>query len=227
LSLGVLLGLALLVKQSAIVLALAVVLVPVIDWLRHQTQGRKMLLHVCLPLGVAGLIYLPWALRNWRVYGTFTPESLSAVPITWPSTFYGVASATHNLVRSFWAVSGIANNVGYPMSAVGMLFMAVAFLALLRACKWPALRTAVPAERVSLLTTLAIAITVNVLLVLRFGYQTGMGQGRHLFGLVLPIALLLAFGARSLPMQNSAVRVAGFWITYALAFVIFSLYRFP
>ena len=72
-----------------------------------------------------------------------------------------------------------------------------------------------------------VAVATNVVLVLHFGYLTGMGQGRHLFALLHPIALMLAFGSRSLALQNSIARVAGFWITYAVAFVVFSLCRFP
>jgi hypothetical protein len=78
-----------------------------------------------------------------------------------------------------------------------------------------------------LLAALMIGVVINIILVLRFGYETGMGQGRHLFVLLFPIALLIAFGSRSLALQNSNARVAGFWIAYSVGFVIFSLCRFP
>src|SRR5436190_1465537 len=130
--LGLLLGLGLLVKQSALLLALAIVLVPALDLRRHRLKLPEAFWRATLPLAIAILIYLPWALRNWRVYGTFTPESLSAFPKEWPSTIYGMASATHNLIKSFWAVSGIANNLGYQLRAIGMLFMALALFGLLR-----------------------------------------------------------------------------------------------
>jgi hypothetical protein len=54
-----------------------------------------------------------------------------------------------------------------------------------------------------------------------------MGQGRHLFGLLFPIALALATGSRSLALQNSSARVSGFWIAYSIGFTVFSLCRFP
>lgn len=225
--LGLLLGLGLLVKQSALLLALAIFLVPTIDLLRNRKTPLGAIWRAALPLSIAALIYLPWALRNWRVYGTFTPESLSAVPKSWPSIIYGLASAAHNLIKSFWSVSGIANNIGYPLAVIGIVFMLLAFYGLLH--RWNQVPDCVDliTKRLSLLTALAIAVLGNVALVLHFGYQTGMGQGRHLFGLLFPIALTVACGARTLVYQNSFLRVAGFWITYALAFLIYSLLRFP
>ena len=209
---GILLGLGLLVKQSALVLALAILLVPTVDLLRHRKTLFEAIWRTGLPLAIAALIYLPWALRNWRVYGTFTPESLSAVPKSWPSIMRGLASAAHNLIKSFWSVSGIANNIGYPLAAIGMLFMMLAFYGLLR--RWKQFPDCVDliTKHSPLFTALAIAVMGNVVLVLYFGYQTGMGQGRHLFGLLFPIALILACGSRSLAFQNSFLRAAGFWI---------------
>jgi hypothetical protein len=139
----------------------------------------------------------------------------------------GLASAAHNLIKSFWSVSGIANNIGYPLAAIGMLFMMLAFYGLLR--RWKQFPDCVDliTKHSPLFTALAIAVMGNVFLVLYFGYQTGMGQGRHLFGLLFPIALILACGSRSLAFQNSFLRAAGFWISYAVAFLLFSLLRFP
>jgi hypothetical protein len=225
--LGLLLGLGLLVKQSALVLALAIVLVPALDVWRHRSRLAEAFWPAALPLAVAALIYLPWALRNWRVYGTFTPESLSAVPKVWPSMIYGLASAAHNLIKSFWAVSGIANNIGYPLSAIGLIFMVLALFGLLRRRKQFPDCAEIVAGRLSLFAALGLAVLANIVLVLLFGYQTGMGQGRHLFGLLFPIALALACGSRSLTLQSTFPRVAGFWISYAVAFLVFSLMRFP
>jgi 4-amino-4-deoxy-L-arabinose transferase-like glycosyltransferase len=228
LSLGLLLGVGLLVKQSALVLVAAIVLVPVFHCLRRRIKLLSMLWHVGLVLVPAAVIYFPWALRNWRVYGTLTPERLSANPSSWPSPLYGMASAVHNLIKSFWAVSGISNDVGYPLAALGMIFTVLALIGLIRGWKQTQLREALVAESSEpLLAALLLAVIVNVVLVLRFGYLTGMGQGRHLFVLLHPIALMLALGSRASPFQNSIARVMGFWIIYAVTFVVFSLCRFP
>jgi hypothetical protein len=141
---------------------------------------------------------------------------------------YGLASAIHNLIKSFWSVSGIANDVGYPFAAIGIVFMMLSFVGLFLWLTGVQRHRPLSSHPPSpLFASLAVAIAMNVCLVLRFGYVNGMGQGRHLFVLLFPVALVLAVGSRSLALQNSAARVAGFWITYSVAFTVFSLCRFP
>jgi hypothetical protein len=140
---------------------------------------------------------------------------------------YGVASATHNLVKSFWSVSGLANDVGYPFAAIGIAFLLLSLIGLYFYWK----RVEQPGRVLNypqfpLLAAFTVAVAINVILVLRFGYETGMGQGRHMFVLLFPIALTLAIGSRSLALQRSYARVAGFWIAYSVSFVVFSLCRF-
>jgi hypothetical protein len=77
------------------------------------------------------------------------------------------------------------------------------------------------------LAAFLLAVLINVVLALRFGYLFGMGQGRHLFPLLYPIAFLLAARLRTLPVKNLDIHAAGFWVTYAITFVVFSLGRFP
>jgi len=226
--LGTLFGLALLVKQSAIVLASTIVLAPMLGWWKNRERFVAALLRAGIAFGVGVAIYSPWALRNWRMHGTFFPVQLSVVSKTWPSMAYGVASAAHNLIKTFWSVSGIANDVGYPFAAIGIAFMLLSLIGL--CLYWKRLEQpgrVLNYPQFPLLAALMIGFAINVILVLRWGYETGMGQGRHLFVLLFPIALVLALGSRSLALQNSYARVAGFWITYAVGFVIFSLCRFP
>jgi len=54
-----------------------------------------------------------------------------------------------------------------------------------------------------------------------------MGQGRHLFPVLYPIALLLAGRWRSFPVKNLEIHTAGVWMLYAVTFTVFSLWRFP
>jgi hypothetical protein len=54
-----------------------------------------------------------------------------------------------------------------------------------------------------------------------------MGQGRHLFPVLFPLALALAVGLRPLPLPHGAVQVVGFWVSYAVTFAAFSFSRFP
>jgi hypothetical protein len=226
--LGVLFGLALLVKQSALVLAPAIVLTPLLYSWKNREKLAPALLRGAVAIALGAAIYFPWALRNLRVYGTFFPEQLSAVSKTWPSTAYGLASAIHNLIKSFWSVSGIANDIGYPFAAIGIVFMLLSFFGLFLELTGVQRRRALSGHpQFPLFASLTVAIAINVCLVLRFGYVNGMGQGRHMFVLLFPVALIIAVGSRSLALQNSAARVTGFWMTYSVAFTIFSLSRFP
>ena len=179
-------------------------------------------------LGVALLIYFPWALRNWRLYDTLTPEYLPVTQIPWPSFLYGCASAAHNLVKTFWSVAGLSNDVGYPFPLLGMAAMVLWLVghqsAMTRGRAVDALNWKANGP---VLGALLLVVGVNVALVLRFGYLFGMGQGRHLFPLLLPIALLLAVGWRGLPVKRLDLCATGFWLAYAIGFTLFSLCRFP
>jgi len=172
------------------------------------------------------LIYLPWAIRNWQVYNTFMTEHLVVTQIQWPSAMRGIASAAHNLLKTFWSVSGLTNDVGYPFPFVGMLLHVLPVIVFALDSK-PVKKTDALniAENKSLLIAMFIAVLITVVLVLRLGYQFGMGQGRHLFLLLCPIALFLAVWLRRLPVKKLEVHAAGFWITYAASFAVFSLCR--
>jgi 4-amino-4-deoxy-L-arabinose transferase-like glycosyltransferase len=228
LALGLVLGLALLTKQSAVVFFPAVALLTVLDASHQRLPWRAAIRHLAVALGLATLMYLPWALRNWRLYGTFTPESTTTPLLTWPSFPYGVASAIHNLAKTFWSVSGLSNDVSYPFPLLG--FGALALW-------WVGQQTRVPPEQAvdslnwqrngPLLWAFLLALGFNLLLVLRFGYLFGMGQGRHLFPLLFPVALGLAAGWRKLPVKALGLWATVFWVIYAVSFTLFSLSRFP
>jgi hypothetical protein len=78
-----------------------------------------------------------------------------------------------------------------------------------------------------LLAAALLAVFVNGVLVLRFGYLFGMGQGRHLFPVLYPIALLLAARCRAFPVKNLETYSVGVWVAYAVSFTVFSVWRFP
>jgi hypothetical protein len=229
LALGFLLGVALWVKQSAVVFLPAVGLIFPLLAFRRVITWRVAAVHLGLTLGLAALLYAPWAIRNWQLYRTLTPEGLSVAAKAWPSMLDGLASAAHNLVKTFWSVSGISNDVGYPFPLFGMGFMFLSVAGLAFHLKQHPKPTAgvIAISQGPLLAALVVAILINVLLVLRLGYLYGMGQGRHLFPLLYPIALLLSWGLSSIPARNATVHVVGFWVVYAIAFEAFSLSRFP
>ena len=246
LALGLVLGLAFLTKQSAVVFAPAIVLLFILDGRERRRHWSSALLHVFLVLGPALLLCLPWALRNWRIYGLLAPESLSVARLSWASSLIGLTSAVHNLVKTFWSVSGFSNNVGYPFPIAGFIFLWLCII-------WrephpsslprvqpagdatPPFTTPIPPKPDFLnrslnrpfLSACLLAIAVNILLVLRLGYLFGMGQGRHLFPLLYPIALFLAARWRTFPAKNLEPYTTGIWIMYALGFLVFSIWCFP
>jgi len=225
---GLLLGLSLLTKQSAVVFLPVIATLGLVEFLKKRISWQSGLTFLALALGGAFLIYLPWAIRNWQVYHTLTPEFTVVDPVHWPSFAYGIASAIHNLLKSFWAVAGISNDINYPFPLVGMLLLATCLgagqLGLSRKRRFDPLHAT---ANQPLLLAMSVGVTVNTLLVLRFGYLFGMGQGRHLFPVLFPIALLLGNWLRSLNVKKWEVHLAGGWILYALTFAAFSLTRFP
>jgi len=228
-ALGVLLGLGLLVKPSGIVLFPAVGLLVALEAVQRRITPRAAIVHLVTVFGLATLFYAPWAARNWRLYATFTPESLTVMPKPWSSMVDGLLSAAHNLTKTFWSVSGISNDIGYPFPLLGMGFglLGIAGLVLGRQQNPQPLKNRLAAANAPVVVALSFAVLVNVMLVLRLGYLYGMGQGRHLFPLLYPIALGLAWGLRSIPGNNPSIQLVGFWMTYALSFEAFSLCRFP
>lgn len=225
---GFLLGLALLVKQSAVVFVFAIAVLAAFEGFQKRAKWGAVLAQLAVVLGVAALVLAPRLLWNWKTYGTLTPEFLVVDRKMWPSFFHGAVSAAHNLVKSFWAVSGHVNEIAYPFPLPGFVLMALCGLAQqegihrVRAGEGQKL-----GPSGAMLAALFAALLVNLALVLRFGYQFGMGQGRHLFGLLFPIGLLLAWGLRPLPLPRPAVQAVGFWVAYVVTFTAYSLHRFP
>lgn len=225
---GVLLGFSLLTKQSAVVFIPVIATLGLVEISKKRISWWAGLTFLTIALSSAFLIYLPWAIRTWQVYHTLTPEFAVVAQVKWPSFAYGIASAIHNLLKSFWAVSGISNDINYPFPLVGMLLLATCLgagqLGLRRKRHFDPLHAA---TNQPVLLAMSVGAFVTTLLVLRFGYLFGMGQGRHLFPVLFPIALLLGNWLRSLNVKKLEVHLAGGWILYALTFAAFSLTRFP
>lgn len=74
-----------------------------------------------LPIAVAALMWVPWGWRNLIVYGSLTAESVANVPRAWPSIQKAVIGSLYYMHNSFWSVSGIYNNVYgiYPRVGLG------------------------------------------------------------------------------------------------------------
>jgi hypothetical protein len=191
LALGALFGLALLTKQSALLLA------PFVGWAlwrgsatwRHTlTQGTAA--------GAAALLLAGWWFgRNWQLYGD--PAGLAAFQATYatqPFEWGSLAawgSALAQLFASFWAVFGWISlpAPGWVLALYALLTLA-ALAALLRRGVRPAALLRGPWLGVVLLVALALAWTLS------FALVAGLvaWQGRMLFPALPAIAIGLAAG---------------------------------
>lgn len=227
---GVLLGAALLTKLTAVVYVGLVALVALVELIREPPAWLATGTRAALTLVLAAVIWAPWGWRNWVVYGNITAEEIANVPRAWPSASFAALATLEYMQRSFWAVSGIYNNVGgaYPLPGRLVSYLAAGGLVyglVSRRQKWFALVR----ENAGLIVPLALAIVANLVLVFRFGVLYGQGQGRFLFPLLLPISLFMAVGLAAFPVLDAGrarIHVTGFMVTYALSFAAFSLATF-
>ena len=146
LGLGVLIGLAALARNEALWIGLAWA---VIAWTALPGPRRSRLVAILVPAVIAGLIFAPWAIRDWIVFGNPLPgqAAANALSVTgfdifaWqdPPTlarYLAVGPARLASMR----VEGIGHNLlsvllvpGAPLSLLGLI--ALPFVARLRALR--------------------------------------------------------------------------------------------
>jgi hypothetical protein len=250
--LGFVLGLALLTKLTAVVylawlggLFLIVVgracSAPVLSSRYHDRETVvappkwTVLVRHAIPflitIAVAALMWAPWSWRNLVIYGSLTAEAVANVPREWPSTGHALSASLHYMHNSFWSVSGIYNNVHGTYHRIGIgisLIAAGGWLVGFAKRGKEALLLA--GRQIGITLAMILAIFVNAALVLRFGVLYGQAQGRFLFPLLLPIALLLGTGLRLpqiLPVDRARIHLAGIQIVYLVSFTAYSLGTFP
>src|SRR5262249_25943060 len=101
LGLGLLIGLALLTKLTAVVYVALVVLVAAIGW-RRRTRPAAALAGSLLTLTVAAALFAPWAWRNQVVYGSLTAENVANIRQPWDSLPKAVFDTLSYMQDSFW-----------------------------------------------------------------------------------------------------------------------------
>ena len=145
------------------------------------------------------------------------------------STLGALRSTQSYMKESFWAVSGIRNNIQFfPAVGVHLSYFCIIGLLWGLYLKKEPLCILMGYDRNFMMTT-ALAVVMNVALVFRFGILYGQGQGRFLFPLLIPISLFMAIGIKMFSVTNSKhshIHVVGFFITYALSFTSFCLGTF-
>jgi hypothetical protein len=227
---GILLGLALLTKLTAVIYVALIMLILLIGLIR-RTLDRAAIHHIILSIGFAMIIWIPSIWRNYNVYGTITAEEVANIPQQWTTVYQAIWITLERMQISFWAVSGIYNNIGLPYyPLVGMFVFYLACIGLLFGLllkrKQPIFLTQ---KNRNFLTSLVLAIAINVILVFRFGLLYGQGQGRFLFPLLIPVSLFMGMGLKVFSVfdiENSPAYLTSFFVAYSTSFMLFSLAMF-
>lgn len=247
---GLLLGLAALSKFSAIIHVVALVAVVGCRQAQGDRQWAAALRYLGVVAAVCALLVSPWIARNLIVYGSATAEAVANVPYNWnaiwqsppfkavldlpePWSFLWTLGLMPALliyaVMSFWAAAGIYNNVYGVFPHIGLLLSLAFTRSLWRqwrspgglAAAWP------PGLSKPLVLGLSLALLVNALLVIRFGFLYQQGQGRFFLPMLMPIGVFMALAIRPWRLACAPVHVGGFFLAYACAFVGFCLASFP
>lgn len=225
---GIILGLTLLTKLSSGVFCPLVVAMLLIRRDRHPHESRMILGKIVLIFSIAGLLIFPWALRNYRIYGSLTAIDVGNQLAVWPSLLKGYIVTFKYVFRSFWAAAGIYNNIGVQFFWPGIFITAAAIVGHLRAYiirqKRPALFTR--RREAPFLLLLAVPMMLQFILVLSFAVRYGQGQGRFLFPMIIPIALFYALGLVRSGIKKLNKWIVPFFTIYSTAFTIYCLHVF-
>ncbi|HRF58966.1 MAG TPA: DUF2142 domain-containing protein [Fimbriimonadaceae bacterium] len=200
--LGLVTGLALLTKTSALALFLAI---PLATWPAvADTEGKKDLKPLLVAFGLALVLVLPWWLRNQNLYGDVLGlRAFNAAFVGSPKAemfIQGLGAKAYWLdmvgwwtLRSFFGAFGYMDHflpdVLYRVAAALVLAVAVAGIGFRRRDE----ATSEEAQRRFLLVG-GFVILVVALQFLNFNAQYFQGQARYLFPALPPIAILLALG---------------------------------
>ncbi len=225
---GILLGLALLTKITGLVLIALVGLWWLVGVLRRGID-RAAFWRTALALATAGLMFLPLAWRNLRLYGSLSGLNAAVAPRSWPAltAFWQTLKIIH---LSFFATAGVTGDVGpffpsivFPLSGVVVAYLAVVWT--LRQW-WAGEASPLATLRASpdILVASAVAIVIAFAAAFRIGFLYGFGQGRFLYVLLPPLAVFAAgMMRRPFGLRLAPAHVAGLFIVYGVSFTSFSL----
>lgn len=225
---GILTGIALLTKLSAGLYVVAIFGVLAARFVKKKLTFTRASTLFCLALIPATLIFAPWGLRNSFVYGSFNPEPVVNVPVSWPSVYQAIFVIQDKIKDTFWATSGVYNNIRFlPTLGVHLTYFALIGLLYGALAKSRPLFNYLRGPGGAFLIGTGLAIVVNIILTFRFGILYNQGQGRFLFPMLIPISLLMAIGIKLLGiskhLKDVHIHTAGFFIVYVLAFTGHSL----
>ncbi len=216
---ALLLTIAFWIKFSAIIYAIIITIL-FLTQIKEKYLFKRTLHFLLIALTTLAM-WLPLALRNLKLYGDFHGIASPSMQTQWPNMLVALRTSTTNILETFWSVSGIYNNIKF-LPTIGILLTLFALVGLIHG-----LLSKKPIPEKKLIITLLLSIALNFFIVLRFGVLYSQGQGRHIYPLLIPIAVLLALGIQQLPItkfwKKAHIHLSGFLICYLLAYTGFSL----
>lgn len=196
LTLGLLMGLALLAKLTAIALLPAVLV-----WLYLR---RVPVRHLLIAGGTAAAVVAPFFIRNLLTYGDPTAEKVANIPYQWTGIATAIRASAINIIPTFWSTYGPGNGVS-PFSSIETtltvaLFAAAVWVALSRRRIW---HLVLPTPLGAFLCASAVGGMVAIALTMRFGLLYDQPQGRYLFPLLVPLGLIAGAALEGLGLSRA------------------------
>lgn len=217
--LGLLVGLALLTKTTALALLLTIPAYYLV-WKKSHSEP-KLPIYIGTSVLIAILTALPWWMRNQSLYGD--PLAMNA----FNAAFTGSPQASMFIQElgagaywtqwvSWWTMRSFIGTFGYmdifmPMWAYWLGWIALGILALVGLSK-PKV-AAEPAQ--TPIWPLGVFALIVALLFVRFNMQYFQGQARYLLPAIGPISLLIGLGAQKMGKNHwiAIAVLAGLFLT--------------
>ena len=198
-----------------------------LSFLREPARRLVIVKHLGITALVTGLLYAPWLWRNWKLYGALTADQIVRLPAQWDSTAEAIRSTTSYLSTTFWAASGLYNNVSWIFPFFGILLACLSIVGLIVGLvRRRGELVHLLGGNETILVALGLTILASLGLAIRFGISFAQGQGRFLYPMLIPVSLFLGAGLWLLPgskTERAPVHLVGFFSTYAFSFCLFSL----
>lgn len=219
---GLLLGFAFLTKLTAFILLFSVVTFFLYLFITKKSSLAETLTHIIIVTSISIVTSLPMFLRNLYLYGDLIGESVANVRREWPSFLYGFIATVKYMVDSFWASAGIYYNIKFfsvfSLLITGLIIFSLFYNIIKNKDK---LLNYLNEKLRDFLIPIGITIIVGIILIIRFGLLYGQGQGRFLFILLIPIAILVAINLKVLKIErfkDIPVHLVGFFLLYNTIF---------
>ena len=192
-ALGLVLGLALLSKVSALALLPLVVLALSLVWWRDR-DGRALLMQGVIVFGLAALVAAWWYVRNWLLYGD---------PLAWRVWLIDIGVHPIGLAELLRQFGHVATSFWSPYDGLfpPPVFWALGLLVVLAIAGWVRLivrrdaRAKVNKEGLLLAGTWFVLLFVSLV---RYMTTTPSAEGRLLFPGIAAFSLLLVLGLEAL-----------------------------